>query len=143
MVDIVFSKGLIRSINYFLSLVNLLTLIYGISVGWTAPNIILFQSEDSPVGQLSTDELSPITSLLCVGGVLGTLFFGWATDKFGRKYLLLFMAIFEIISLVLILAGNHRYYIYVSRVFAGLFGGGVFVLIPIFVTEISDPKYVC
>lgn len=117
-----------------------MTLIYGTSVGWTAPNIILFQSEKSPVGKLTTDELSPIPALLCVGGVIGTIIFGWATDKMGRKNILLFLALPEIVAFVLVLVGDHVYYIYAFRFLAGMFGGGFLVVVPIFVSEIADPK---
>lgn len=121
-------------------LVNLLTLIYGISVGWAAPNIVLFQSEDSPIGQLETHQISLIASLLCAGGVLGTFFFGWITDIWGRKLVLFVVALPQMLGLLLLAIGDNCYYVYASRVLLGFGGGGVSILIPVFVAEISSER---
>lgn len=121
-------------------LVNLLTLIYGISVGWAAPNIVLFQSEDSPIGRLSTDQISLIASLLCAGAVVGTCFFGWISDIWGRKLVLFVVALPQMLGLLLLAIGDNCYYVYASRVLLGFGGGGVSILIPVFVAEISSEK---
>lgn len=120
--------------------VNLLTLVYGISVGWAAPNIVLFQTPQSPVGQLGTDQISLIASLLCAGGVLGTFFYGWISDIWGRKIVLFFAAVPQMIGLLLLAIGDHCYYIYASRVLLGFGGGGVSILVPVFIAEISSEK---
>lgn len=121
-------------------LVNLLTLIYGISVGWAAPNFVLFQSEDSPIGRLETHQISLIASLLCAGGVLGTFFFGWIADIWGRKLVLFLVALPQMLGLLLLAIGDHCNYVYASRVLLGFGGGGISILIPVFVAEISSEK---
>lgn len=117
-----------------------MTLIYGISVGWAAPNFILFQSEDSPVGKLQTHQISLIASLICAGGVLGTCFFGWITDIWGRKIVLFLVALPQMLGLLLLAIGDNSVYIYVSRLLLGFGGGGVSILIPVFIAEISSEK---
>lgn len=120
--------------------VNLLTLIYGISVGWAAPNIVLFQTESSPVGILNTGHVSLIASLLCAGGVLGTCFFGWIADIWGRKIGLYLVVLPQTLGLVLLAIGDHHHYIYASRILLGFGGGGVSILIPVFIAEISSER---
>lgn len=119
---------------------NLLTLIYGISVGWAAPNIVLFRSEESPIGVLTAGQISLIASLLCAGGVLGTFFFGWISDIWGRKIVLFLTALPQMLGLLLLGIGNNCYFVYASRVLLGLAGGGVSILIPVFVAEISSEQ---
>lgn len=121
---------------------NFLSVLYGISVGWAAPNMILFQSEESPVGVMNADQMSLIVSLLCVGGTLGTIIFGFAADFLGRKTSLILIAVPQLVSNVLLIVGNHYYYIYVARFLFGLAGGGSFIMIPMFVSEISHERYV-
>lgn len=120
--------------------VNLLTLIYGISVGWAAPNIVLFRSPESPIGQLTTAQISLIASLLCAGGVLGTCFFGWIADIWGRKIVLFLVALPQMLGLLLLAIGDNCNYVYASRVLLGFGGGGVSILIPVFVAEISSER---
>lgn len=120
--------------------VNLLTLIYGISVGWASPNIVLFQTDASPIGKLHSDQISLIASLLCAGGVFGTFFFGWITDIWGRKLVLFLVALPQMLGLLLLAIGNNCYFVYISRLLLGFGGGGVSILVPVFVAEISSEK---
>lgn len=119
---------------------NLLSVLYGISIGWAAPNTVLFQSEDSPIGIITSQQTSLIASLLCIGGTAGTIIFGVCSDVFGRKYMLLLTAIPQVIANILLLVGTNYYYIYAARFLFGLAGGGGFILVPIFVSEISHER---
>lgn len=104
--------------------------------------MILFQSEDSPVGTMNADQMSLIVSMLCVGGTVGTIICGLAADFLGRKASLLIIGVPQLISNVLLIVGNHYYYIYAARFLVGLAGGGSFIMIPMFVSEISHERYV-
>lgn len=121
---------------------NLLTLIYGFSNGWIAPNLVRFQSKDSPIGVITAEEASLIVSSLCIGGFVGTLVFGLLADLFGRKWTLLVLAVPQIAANVLLAIGTSAYYVYAARILFGLAGGGVFTLVPIFVSEISHERFV-
>lgn len=125
---------------FLLQSVHLLTLIYGINVGWVAPNMLLFQSENSPVGELTTAQISLIVSLMCLGGVVGTSLFGIMAEKWGRKWTLIWIAVPQILGGILLIYGTNANYIYAARLLFGLAGGGLFSVGPIFVAEISHEK---
>lgn len=74
--------------NFWQPLVaNIISFIYGLSCGWPSSSLPLLQSLDSPLptGPITLLEASWITSVLCIGGAVGTLFFGWLADAIGRK----------------------------------------------------------
>lgn len=64
-------------------------------IGWTSPSIALLTSDQTPLASemISKDEASWIASLLHVGAFLGSLFFGFVTNNFGRKLPLMIIAI--------------------------------------------------
>lgn len=66
---------------------NLLSLCYGITCGWPSPNLLLLLSDETPLptGKISMDDASWIAALLCVGGFVGNLFFGYITNNYGRR----------------------------------------------------------
>lgn len=120
--------------------VNLLSLAYGISVGWAAPNTVLFLSEQSPIGMLNSGQISWIASILCIGGLAGTIIFGCIVDIFGRKIVMISIAVPQIAANILVLVGTNFYYIYAARFLFGLAAGGVFIMVPIFVSEITSER---
>lgn len=81
---------------------NLLTLSFGFACGWASPNNFLLKSDDSPLpsGKITTEESSWITSLMCVGALIGNYVFTFATSKFGRKKPLISLAIPSIVSIL-------------------------------------------
>lgn len=122
--------------------VNLLSLLYGISIGWAAPNLLLFQSAESPIGTLTTQQNSLVVSWLLIGGTAGTIIFGIGSNYFGRKLMLLLTAVPQMIANLLIVAGTNYIYIYGARFLFGLAGGGCFIVLPIFVSEIASERYI-
>lgn len=81
-------------------IVNLLFIGYGVTAGWSSPNIRLLTSDESPLasGSITMEEASWVASLLCVGGVIGNLFFGFVTNAYGRKMPLILIVIPTIVS---------------------------------------------
>lgn len=84
--------------------------------------------------------MSLIVSMLCIGATVGTLLTGFVADIWGRKKVLLLIAVPQIIANILLIVGTNYYYIYGARFLFGLSGGGVFILVPIFVSEISNER---
>lgn len=72
---------------------------------------------------------------------MGTIIFGCIVDIFGRKIVMISIAIPQIAANILVLIGTHYYYIYVARFLFGLAAGGVFIMVPIFVSEITYERY--
>lgn len=121
---------------------NCAAVVYGITIGWASPSIPLLQSENSPLlsGPITEEDGSWINSIMCLGGLFGTFFFGWMADYFGRKWSLYLVALPKIAAYLLILIALDVEFLYVSRFLSGFGGGGVFVLVPLFVTEISEDQ---
>lgn len=77
------------------------TLAYRISVGWMGIALSLYVSDKSPLpsGRIEMYEESWISSMLGIGGVVGTIAAGWLADSIGRKYTLLMAALPQIVSI--------------------------------------------
>lgn len=78
-----------------LTSVTILSICYGIILGWTSPALYFLTSDKSPLpsGPISMAQASWIASLLAIGGLIGTMFFGYVASKYGRKGPLLFISI--------------------------------------------------
>lgn len=80
-------------------LVNILSLGAGASISWTSPYMPLLQSIQSPFKEpISASQASWIGSLLAIGALIGSFFFGWLSEKFGRFWSLISAAIPQIVS---------------------------------------------
>uniref|UniRef100_A0A336KQ34 CSON014045 protein n=1 Tax=Culicoides sonorensis TaxID=179676 RepID=A0A336KQ34_CULSO len=118
----------------------LMMLAHGASCGWTSPSFPILQSIETPLegGILTNEQMSWIGALLCPGGVLGTLIYGWLCDKFGRRLSACTITIPHITSWIFILIAKHPYHLYISRFLAGFTGAAAFVVIPIYISEITE-----
>lgn len=102
--------------------------------------MLLFQTEESPIGILNSDQVSLIASILCIGGTVGTIVFGCIVDHWGRKTTMILIAIPQLAANILVLVGTSYYYIYVARFWFGFAAAGVYIMVPIFVAEISQER---
>lgn len=85
-------------------------------------------------------ELGWGVSSLLVGAIVGSLASGMLTDRFGRKGILIFVALFfAISSLVSAIATNSSVFI-IARLVGGLSVGAASVLSPLYVAEIVPSK---
>ncbi len=79
-------------------------------------------------------------SSLLVGAIIGSLGSGILTDRFGRKKVLIVVALFFAVSCVLTaLAGSSVLFVS-ARLFGGLAVGAASVLSPMYVAEVAPPK---
>ncbi|GAB0091270.1 hypothetical protein DMENIID0001_060890 [Sergentomyia squamirostris] len=120
--------------------VNLCAIVYGIVVAWPAPTMPILASADSPLptGALTQNQVSLVNSILALGGMTGALIFGWVADRFGRKWPLIVGTIPQMISFILLATANNVNFLLASRFLSGVSGGVMFVLAPIYVSEISE-----
>ncbi|XP_058814671.1 facilitated trehalose transporter Tret1-2 homolog [Topomyia yanbarensis] len=119
---------------------NLLSVNYGFVCGWTSPFFPILQSQDTPLasGPITTEEGSWIGSAMCVGGLLGTLVSGWMADRCGRKITACLASIPQIICWTMVIVADNAYYLMAMRFFGGFSGGVCFIVIPMFIAEISE-----
>lgn len=59
------------------------------------PSLLLLTSDRSPLptGKITMEEASWVASILCIGGLIGNLFFGFITNIFGRRLPLILISI--------------------------------------------------
>ncbi|XP_065084159.1 facilitated trehalose transporter Tret1-like [Ochlerotatus camptorhynchus] len=119
---------------------NIISLAQGTAIGWLSPFLPLLVSADAPLhtGPVTDVQATWIASLLCVGAIFGTVLFGWSADKFGRKFSLCIAAIPLIGFWACIAFGGYVEILYLGRLLAGLGAAGVFLLVPLYVTEIAE-----
>lgn len=81
--------------------VNLISISYGATAGWPSSAALLLKSDQlTPLscGALSNDQLSWIGSLMGIGGLIGSILFGWLADRAGRKLTLCLIALPAIVG---------------------------------------------
>ncbi|CAD7088650.1 unnamed protein product [Hermetia illucens] len=122
--------------------VNLLTICFGAFIGWPSAALLLLQSKDSPLegGPLTTSEVSWVGSVICIGALCGTLLFGWTSDRFGRKISMLVAVIPQLLSWLFIVFAKNFLHLIISRVMGGISAGAIFILVPLYVNEISEDR---
>ncbi|KAG4074992.1 hypothetical protein HA402_014571 [Bradysia odoriphaga] len=130
--------------NQFLLVISasLLIVSFGTSCGWPSFSFLVLESEDTPLksGPLATEELSWIVSIFCFGGVAGNFLFGWLVGKLGRKQILYILSIPQILSWVLIIFAQNATFLYASRLLVGIVGGGVYVIVPVIIAEVTEDR---
>lgn len=121
---------------------NLLCISYGLATGWTSSAIPLLKSPNSPLasGMITNEEASLIGSLLTIGGIVGTLVFGYFSTIIGRKNSMLLMAFPQIIGWVLISIAKSSMLLMIFRFLAGFSAGGVLTVVSGYITEISSVR---
>lgn len=77
---------------------------HGINCGWTSAAYSVLKSTETPLisGPMTEEELSWMVSLLCIGGFFGNIFFGCLTNRWGRKFSLLSLAIPMTVRVIII-----------------------------------------
>jgi MFS family permease len=75
------------------------------------------------------------------GTVLGSLFGGWPTDRFGRKKTLLCIGVLYVVSAVGCAFANGVAMFIVARVIGGIGIGISTVAAPLYISEIAPPAY--
>lgn len=138
---------------------DLLAFSYGATCGWSSSSIVILRSEETPLdtGPLSTAEASWVVSGICIGGFVGNILLGWVRHKFdfkvfhfnierfsqlatriGQKVTLCVVAIPQMFGWLLIYYAKTPFYLILSRLISGFAGGGLYSIIPGYISEISD-----
>nr|CAD7461190.1 unnamed protein product [Timema tahoe] len=118
----------------------------GIVMGWSTPAVPYLQEPHSlddgtnaTTIPITDEEGSWLGSLSAVGALLGAMPAGFLSDMFGRKRMLLILAVPLIISwIMLMFVEQNIILLYVARLISGIGLGGSTVISPIYNEEIAD-----
>ncbi|XP_055685018.1 facilitated trehalose transporter Tret1-2 homolog isoform X1 [Lutzomyia longipalpis] len=115
-------------------------IVYGLMVGWPSATMPILSSTDSPLpsGPLTKKEVSWVISIMMLGGMLGTIIFGWMANHFGRKWPLIVGMLPQVVAQSLIATAQNTSFLYTARFLSGVSGGALLVLVSIYVNEISE-----
>ncbi|XP_032523828.2 facilitated trehalose transporter Tret1-like [Danaus plexippus] len=123
----------------FALLANFTLFTYGMDCGWISPMTKILQSNESPTGQAITDnDLSWIASSLSIAAIFGVSIYTFISDYFGRKISVICIAVPQAISWTIRLCYPTTITLILSRVLSGLSAGGCFIIVPMYVKEISQ-----
>uniref|UniRef100_A0A1B0D7W0 Major facilitator superfamily (MFS) profile domain-containing protein n=1 Tax=Phlebotomus papatasi TaxID=29031 RepID=A0A1B0D7W0_PHLPP len=121
---------------------NLAQLVTGFTLGWTSPLFPLLISDQTPLadGPISVEEASWITSIFYLSGCVGCIVFGRLADYIGRKWTIVLAAIPQFCAYILIILARNGTQLLISRVLNGFSSNGLFIVVPIFISEIAETK---
>ncbi|RLV87157.1 putative metabolite transport protein [Meyerozyma sp. JA9] len=90
---------------------------------------------------LTTSQVGMVTSIFGIGGLVGSLYIGSISDKFGRKRASLVHCLLYLIGSTLNGTANGYWTIVFGRFIAGLGAGAALVITSIFINEIAPTNY--
>ncbi len=82
-----------------------------------------------------------VVSVALIGCVMGALFIGKPSDLYGRRYVLKYMALFFLVSMLLTGLATQLWMFIIGRFIGGLAVGGASVVTPMYISEVAPPKY--
>ncbi|XP_031355085.1 facilitated trehalose transporter Tret1-like [Photinus pyralis] len=108
-------------------------LTYGADMGWSSPVLPRLES----LG-LTVNESSWIGAMLAIGVFITAIPSGYLADRFGVKSCTIASAVTTLIATVIMFLTSNFYWLCVARFLAGVTIGGVSVVGPMYISEISD-----
>ncbi|CAF4872950.1 unnamed protein product [Pieris macdunnoughi] len=118
-------------------------LVYGLEAAWLSPTTKHLQSADSPLGYpLSNSAISWIGSINCFSSAFFVIAFSYSADRFGRKWVVFAITIPVMLSILLRLFVPNIIALLIARALAGSAASGVFVIIPMYIRELSQTNLV-
>ncbi|CAG9792748.1 unnamed protein product [Diatraea saccharalis] len=118
------------------------TFTYGIQIGWLSPMGPLLKSASSPATEpIDNAHISWMATALPLSAICGIPFFSYSSDRFGRKICVMAVSFLSAISWTLKLSSVNVPSLIIARVIAGLASGGCFVVVPVYIKEISDDSW--
>lgn len=107
---------------------------------WTSPVLPKLKDKDQTpfTKPIDSEQDSWIGSSLPLGAVFGPYIWGYLSNKIGRKKTVLLMAIPFIVAYITLAFARTIELYYFSRFLSGISTGGVFIILPALVSEISE-----
>jgi len=129
------------SSNYFFVVISAVAALAGILFGYDTGVIsgaILFISHQF---HLTPFMNGLVVAAVLVGATLGAIISGRITDRFGRKHLLMTVAVIFIAASIGTALAHHVYTLILGRIVVGIAIGIASYSAPLYISEISPPKY--
>ncbi|XP_067009327.1 facilitated trehalose transporter Tret1-2 homolog [Anabrus simplex] len=137
------SKGGSRVPQYLATIIlDLLHLSYGLAIGWPATALPQLMSEDTPLstGPISEEDASWLAAIFYFVAAASMPLYSFLCEKLGRKKCGYLVGIPYVISGILLAAADSLPMLQAAKVFLGLSAGGIFVLCPVYVSEIAEDE---
>lgn len=83
-------------------------------------------------------ESALINSLFSIGGLVGSMTFGYICDVIGRVWALRVIAGLHLISYLILAFSHSVVWISISRFVIGIAAGAIYIAIPLYVSEIAE-----
>ncbi|KFM79520.1 Facilitated trehalose transporter Tret1, partial [Stegodyphus mimosarum] len=127
--------------TYIATMATLLyVIIMGIMTAFSAPATVDMQKPGSRFIHITEEEISWIASLPLLTAASGNIVSGYASQKLGRKAVLMYFSAVYLSSWLMIVYASSIGWIYAGRILCGFCSGMFNVAIPIYVAEISVTK---
>uniref|UniRef100_A0A182W7L4 Major facilitator superfamily (MFS) profile domain-containing protein n=1 Tax=Anopheles minimus TaxID=112268 RepID=A0A182W7L4_9DIPT len=140
--DAVSSILIVDRESIFGNFTNLIALAHGFTLGWVSPSLEYLLSNDTHLtgGPMTVEETSWLGSSLCIGGMIGVILYGSLADRIGKRKALQCIAIPHVAFWLFVIFGTDVIQLCIGRVLAGIAGGGIIRIVPLFVADIADPR---
>ncbi|XP_064541797.1 facilitated trehalose transporter Tret1 [Drosophila montana] len=134
------SKGDVRFQYLAAIFVNIVSVSFGAYCGWPSSSFLELSSDASPLetGPLSKQDQGNVASVLCLGGVVGNVFFLWLAEKIGRRQSMLWVALPSLLGWIGIPYARNPTHLIAARFLGGMAGGGCFGVIPVYTAELAE-----
>ncbi|XP_015036171.2 facilitated trehalose transporter Tret1-like [Drosophila pseudoobscura] len=122
-------------------IVNIITFGHGVGVGWLSPTLTRIQAPDSPLDfAVNIDEISWLGSMIGLGNLAGNLAIAFLLERTGRKFCIYLLAGPYACLWILVYCASNVGYLYTARFLCGFTGGALYIVVPIFISEVADPS---
>lgn len=137
-----FLKGSSKYQYYATFCANLLTVGWGVAIGWASPIIPILASDETPLpsGKLDGDDIANVISILCIGGFIANYVHAYIADKFGRRISLLIAGPVQVLGWLVTFAATNPVHLMIARFLLGWAGAPVFNVLCIYVSELSEDR---
>lgn len=111
----------------------------GIIFAWPSPSIPILISEKHEY-KFTLEQCSYFTMVPSIASMITCFMYARFSNRFGRKYTLLSLAIPHTLALIITALADSIYVFYLGRILGGFADAGMFVTLPSYVGEITTPK---
>ncbi|XP_052864417.1 uncharacterized protein LOC128271026 [Anopheles cruzii] len=133
----------VRNQVYATCIVNIINLSHGTALAWVSPYLPVLMDENQThleSGPVTVEQGSWIGSILCLGGLFGAFLYSFLVEKLGIKRTIQALAVPHSAFWITVYLATSVYHLYLARFLAGLTGGGIIVVFPLFVADVADKK---